>query len=100
MNKSKLTITLLAAFFLLLFLTSVSASDAASPDYESAAVGRIVGDSADELLAILDNEDFNLQHASFYSNPHGNSYYEGRAMGDTKNILQKNFPGNLQSSTT
>jgi|GEM_PF-5669731 len=65
-HKPKLDKKLLLAV-VLAGLLSVQSVCGQQQTYESAAVGRIVGDNPDELLKQLTQDDLNLHHATYYT---------------------------------
>ena len=79
----------------LLLLLLSAAVHAASSSFESASVARIVGDSPAELKQALLQDQFNLQHSTYYTT-------DGPVLGcigpnprcATGNLLSKAFPNN------
>ncbi len=82
-------------FVLLALFISLSLVVSAAPQiaYESAALGRIVGDSAEEMKQQLVEHEISLEHATYYSGELENIPGENKSM-EVALVLASSFPDN------
>src|SRR3989338_4418403 len=64
--------------------------------YESAAVGRIVGETPAEMTAQFNSQDFSLGQATYYSFGSGDSVALANSR-EIESVLSKKFPGEAES---
>ncbi|MFC1800548.1 Ig-like domain-containing protein [Nanoarchaeota archaeon] len=90
MNKAILT-------GLCIILLIIPISYASQIAFESAALGRIVGDSPAEMEQLLDQDSITLDHAGYFSD-HYSSPFSTTRSEEVAEIIQANFPGEYETS--
>jgi hypothetical protein len=64
--------------------------------YESAAVGRIVGDSPSEMIKQLQQDNFNLKKATYFTNVR-ERFFSASSSEEVESVLESSFNNNVDS---
>jgi len=82
---------------LIILVISLSASAQVQIGYESATVGRIVGDSPSEMINQLKNDDIHLKEATYYSNVNARPGGWDSHSEKVEDVLDNSFNGDQKT---